>query len=287
MKQLKFLTGMLCLLVGLSLSSCLDNSSSTIRNGSVIAKVNSTMYGGTFFSQINGVPIYPTAESVASWESRNDVELSSFNGQIAMVYFQWDSSVTDVNVDDKEITDVDFINMILLDAPAEIVEQKGVSVNDSVANGAIIGLEHDYGGSVGKDEPYFFDATSIVLPVEYYVGNSNNATVREHTVRLLYYPEEQEQGGILKLHLRHNTNGDEIDGSATSFEYAQNGLLGFYYKAFDLRDILTRYRQESGGTGGSVKRIQIEYEQNSYTWTLDDERTSVENYLLEPQSIQD
>ena len=164
------------------------------------------------------------------------------------------------------------------DNPVEIVEEKGVSANDSLAhsnNAAIISVGYDASGM--KYEPqFFYDDYTIVVPMNYYINN------KKHFLSLMYYPNE-DNGPELTLYLAHNSNKDSESANSTSWNLTANtgGYygLGLFYKAYDLRSVISRYKRETGFFENPPV-VKIVANVNQYSMKLDDSQTEEKTYTV-------
>lgn len=269
MKQLKFLMVAFTLLMGISLTSCLNSGDSDPYSyGGGMVKVSGYMGYYSFVGQ-NDVTVTPTPASISSLEA-NGFKMSEMVGKVAQILYRWDSSQLTIPADEKDIKGVDLYSIESLDNTVAIVEEKGVSANDSLSksnNAAIISLEYNNGGADFK--PRFYDDTTILLPINYYINQ------KRHFLSLVYYPNETESNGsTLRLYLSHNTNGDTETNSSTSYSLTANtgGYygLGLYYKTYNLNRVLERYARE---TGASPTAVEIVTKVNSYSSKLDDSQT--------------
>lgn len=279
MKHLQLMMVALFMLMGVSLTSCLNSESDPYNYvyGVMVKVQKSTFY--TYFKTADGTIIEPTQESISALET-NGFDMSKFANKIVNIAYRWDPTVVDVESDAESIKGVELYSIESLDAPAEFIESKGSS-NDSISDMPIIELVSNQDGREYK--PFFFDETTLILPIHYYMEK------KVHTLRLLYYKEEAQENGVLKLYLRHNKNEDTASGTGlTSYEYAAGtGLLSLFYKAYDLRIIFSRY-QEQTGAYDYPKKINIVYEANPYSWDLDDAQTETKTYTVEykPQTAE-
>lgn len=278
MKHLQLMMVALVMLMGVSLTSCLNSESDPYNYASAMVKVQVSAFT-TYFKTADGVIIEPTLSSITTLE-QNGLDLSKLSGKIANISYRWDPSVVDVPSNATEISGVELYSIESLDAPAEIVYETGAA-NDSIADMPVIDLTYNPGSY--EYAPFFFDETTIILPVRYYMERT------VHFLTLVYKPEENAEGGNLKLYLRHNKNKDSNSGSnLTSYEYSLGtGYLSFFYKAYNLTNIFYNY-QGPAGTSGYPKKVDIIYEANPYSWDLDNEETETKTYTVEykPQTTE-
>lgn len=278
MKHLQLMMVALFMLMGVSLTSCLNSESDPYSYNTAMVKVRVSAFY-TYFETADGIIIEPTQESISKLLS-DKIDISELANKVANIAYRWDPAVVDVPSDAETIKGVELYSIESLDAPAEVINIKGES-KDSIADTPIIELAYNPGGYEYK--PFFFDETTLILPIHYYMEKT------VHTLRLLYYKEETQENGILKLYLRHNKNEDAASGTGlTSYEYAVGtGLLSLFYKAYDLSVIFSRY-QEQTGMYEYPKKINIVYEANPYSWDLDDAQTETKTYTVEykPQTAE-
>ncbi len=270
-KKIKFLAIAFTLILGISFTSCLNSDNDTTATRQYFAKVSSS-YGYYYFQTADGVTITPTTASIANWEATNKVQLSSYVGQFVFVVVTWDTSLVTVPDNSTSITGVDFGGLLPFDGTAEIVDNKGAS-NDSISNAAIISLESSSSGM----KPYFFDATTLILPVDYYMN------AKYHYFTLVYYPEEQVNGGPLTLYLRHNNMGDS-GTSTSSLDYANQsyynyGYLRLLYKDFDLSRVFQAYEEKTGASAPT--KVNVVTVENPYSISLSDSQTAQKTYTVE------
>jgi len=271
-KKIKFLAIAFTLILGISFTSCLNSDNDTTATRQYFAKVYSS-YGYYYFKTADGVTITPTTASIANWEATNKVQLSSYMNQFVFIVVTWDTSLVTVPDNSTSITNVDFGGLLPFDGTAEVVENKGAS-NDSISNAPIISLESSASGM----KPYFFDATTLILPVNYYMN------AKYHYFTLVYYPDEQVNGGPLTLYLRHNNKGDS-GTSTSSLDYANQsyynyGYLRLLYKDFDLTRIFQAYKDKTGVSVAPTK-VNVVTTENPISISLSDSQTAQKTYTVE------
>ncbi len=266
MKQLKFLMIAVTLLMGISLTSCLNSDSDPYKYGGGMAKVVAN-YGPVYF--VSGdITITPTAASVSSLLTQG-IDVSKMSGHVVYISYRWDPAVTVPNEDPKNIKNVDLMTAIDLNNTTEVVNEKGAT-NDSINNAAIISLGISQNSEV---KPSFFDKTTLLLPVNYFMYG------KLHYLTLKYYPKEQAEGDkTLKLYLHHNAGKDETTNT-TSYNYAEQGYLGFFQKTYNLSNIFRAYRTATH-TSEDPTTVEIITKENTYTYKLDDTQTKENKYTV-------
>lgn len=265
MKQLKFLMIAFTLLMGISLTSCLNSESDPYSYGAGYAKAYSYM-GMTTSFRSGDVTITPTAASVSSLLAQG-VDVSKMDGHVVYVSYRWDPAVTEIS-NPKDIKNVELMGVLDLNNTTEVVYEKGAS-NDSVNNAAIIKLGISESSEI---KPSFFDETTLLLPTNYFMYNAI------HYLTLIYYPNPDDT--TLKIYLHHNAKKDETSNT-TSYNYAQQGYLGFFNKAYDLTKIFSEYNRVTNAPPTSKPTtVEIITKENSYTYKLDDAQTAEKTYTI-------
>lgn len=268
MKQLKFLMVALTLFMGISLTSCLGESE-PITTREAFAKLYST-YGSYTFKTIDGYTITPTYASVASLEGDGH-NISGLAGDI--VWFYYDFATATVDEAKKTMTDVTLKGVASMNNTVEVVHGTAAdkAVNDSIGNAPILSLE----GTHMSSPAFVFDQTTLLLNVNYTV------TKQENYVSLVYYTDEPEDNGeVLRLHLRYNTKGKDVQGGITSLDLGMSRYYGYLVKAYDLSQVLSTYMAQKGLSSYPTK-IQIVTKENPYKVDLEDSETKEKVYTVE------
>lgn len=268
MKQLKFLMVALTLLMGISLTSCLSESEPSTESA-VFAKLYST-YGSYTFKTMDGYTITPSYASIASLEGRGQ-SISKFVGDV--VWFHYDFATATVDETKKTLTDVTAKNIVKMNNAIEVVHGTAAdkAVNDSIENAPILSLE----GTSMSSPAFVFDQTTLLLNVNYTV------TKQENYVSLVYYTDEPEDNGdVLRLHLRYNTKGKDVQGGITSLNLGMNGYYNYLIKAYDLTEVFSTYMAQKGLSSYPTK-IQIVTKENPYKVDLEDSETKEKVYTVE------
>lgn len=267
MKQLKFLMIAFTLLMGISLTSCLNSDSDPYKYGGGMAKVRAT-YGPVIFES-GDITITPTAASISSLLTQG-VDVAKMDGHVVYISYRWDPAVTVADEDPKKIKNVDLMAAIDLNNTTEVVNERGAT-NDSINNAAIISLGLSQNSEV---KPSFFDKTTLLLPVNYFMYG------KLHYLTLKYYPKEQaEDDKTLKLYLHHNAGKDESTNT-TSYNYAEQGYLGFFQKTYNLSNIYAAYGYQIGNPTAQPTTVEIITKENTYTYKLDDTQTKENTYTV-------
>lgn len=265
MKQLKFLMVAFTLLMGVSLTSCLNSDSNYAPPVGGFVKVGDSMFGNSF-TMLDGVTkISPTVASLAAIESNMGFKPSST--KIAYITGTYDETLNPNPIEEKEYKSVNLLWAVSLDAKVEMTE-RGAD-NDSVNKAPVIDIDNSsqMGSEVEKKlhKPWFFyDKTTLMLPINYFVYKAGF-----HKFTLVYYPEENADGNkTLKLYLRHY---DADDKSTTANSLNNSAAFPqIYYYAYDLTDVFYQYL---GRTGEMPTTVTIEYVTNANSLKLEDAET--------------
>lgn len=273
MKQLKLLTVAVTLLMGVSLTSCLNSDGDPYSYDGGMVKVKSDyMMTNYYFEMANGVTITPTPASISALTA-NGFKMEEMVNKIAQIYYRWDSSKLTIATDDKDIKGVELYSIESLDNMV-IPTERGAD-NDSLSktnNAAIISLESTNGGMEYK--PSFYDRTTILLPINYYIAQ------KRHFLTLVYYSEEN-IGKPLKLYLSHNSSEDSEVNNSTSYSLTASGYygLGLFYKTYNLNTVMNDYMLVNG-LSEYPTTIEIVTKENQYSDKLDDSQTEEKIYTV-------
>ena len=282
MKKITVLTKALTLLLGISITSCLGEEESSIRYGQDFAKVYASSFGGVTFQTINGGSITPSSASIAQATS-NGLDFSKINGQVVYVYYYWDSNKLTIPEEAKDISGISLQLIEYLDSPVEIVENEGAA-NDSTSNIPIISIGLS-GGFAENYKPIFFDQTTLMLPINYYIASDLQ------TFTLNYYPNKEENSeessDMLTLYLRHDKQKDQPNsGSTTSASQAVYGGVRIFWRSFDLEDAMSRYMAEKG-LSSYPSQVRIVTEENSYSVNIEDATEKEYTITYNPSDFSD
>lgn len=273
MKQMKFLTLALALLVGMMMTSCLNSDSDPTRRSYMMGRLQTSGLYGTTIVSADGQRLVPTAESIMQFNMNNNISLDSYNGQVVVAYFSWNSDLVNVDLTATEISGVSLYSLELVERPTLVcyAANKGVEGRDSVATDAIISLNPSTGS--GKYQPYFFDDSRniLVLPVNYYLPTTNQGI--SHT--LVYYPDDADtqadkEQGILRLYLNYRTPANLTPTlNNPSMDLANYYGLSLFFKSYDLSDY-SRGQSilNAWGSATAPEHINIVVSENENSWQL-------------------
>lgn len=266
---MKILTFAVCLLAGVSMTSCLNSDSDPTSWGNPIVKVYTTYYPPyVYFETMDGLIIEPTEESYNASISQG-FDWRNYNGQIVQLQYYYDSESPDVVIDDKGIRGVTLNSLSPLNSAVEVVQTPGAA-NDSINNMPIISLgEENYNGSA--IEPVYWDARTLFVPINYFLNS------KVHSFTLEYHPYEESVDGTLRLYLQHDKEKDNPTNQVESWDMMlYYGYSYLYYRAFNLSKV-ENYLMTQGKTMPSSVTI-VTYE-DDYSLELKDD-TETNEYVV-------
>lgn len=241
MKQLKFLMVALTLLMGISLTSCLDSGDDNpIKQLSLIVKYEGGMYGGGVFKTTDGLELEPADPTLT-------ISLSS--GKIYYISFSYNKDEVVANKATK---------ITLLATPTDISGPRVVPSSEaSEANAPLFALEYSDGYNVYC--PYLFDKYTLILPALFWVKDVNSQNdlmdeIKKHRFEISYDEVEE---GVLTLYINHLITESE---ETTRNKFTINSY------AYDLQGIINN----AAGDGSTIRKITVKAKTNSSSNTLKD-----------------
>lgn len=249
MKQIKFLVMALAMVMGLTMTSCLETDNGP-QQFSGYVKVVSFM-GYSYFEDLAGNKYYPTSTSLADMKANMGFEMSTSH----FVFLQYQLAETegantkaDSGETGKQEFSITLSYAVALDGPqpitvatAEELETAAPEVDPIVS----FGTENAFLGT-----PFYYNTEYIYMPVVYNVkkagkNEKQEDVIKMHTINLAWVSEETAADATeLVLYLRHDRdyeyNTDE-DGKVTDTK-AQT----LSYGAYDIRSIMEAFRIKTG-----------------------------------------
>lgn len=233
MKQMKFfLVTLMVVLMGVSVTSCLKGDDNTEVQAYTVAKVTDNMFAYVSFLDISGYKMI----------SKNIVtELSNVNsGDFIYMLYTYDTK-TDVDPNSQTINiTVNAAQKISGNSVNGITEE--MDADDTYASDRpVIEISNEY------SKPLMFDNYNLVIPIQYYAKEN----IDKHKFSLVYYTDKlkgKEENAGLTLYLRHQS------------EETGESLRYFSYRTFDLKEVLSAYKEEYGSFPAN---IIIRIEKNS------------------------
>lgn len=234
MKQLKFLMVALTLLMGISLTSCLDsgNSESLYDDGGYLRTVHSYM-GMSYFEDLKGNRYIPTESSLAKMKADYGFDITT--ADLVSILFKYVDTTTDggsAKTNDKYI---ELVSAEAIDSYDGRTVQSESDMESSVTeNAPIITLNPvDNRGNIYK--PILYGAEMVLLPLYWRMENKAE-TLAQHSFKLVYVAEEtQENSTELVLYLRHDKGTDTKSETDV-----------YRLKAYDIEDIFSQFKDVTG-----------------------------------------
>lgn len=219
MKQMKFLMVALVVLMGVSLTSCLNGDDNTIVTGSEIVKVNQYDIPISF-TNATGIKLVP------------DKSILTTEGKMALLYYQYDRAT--VTQETKSVTITLLADPKYIDGTPVIIG----SSEDITENAPMVTLEPSTG--YGTLRGVFFDSNMLILPIGYKVRNVNSQEeaddeIGRHAFTVVYDTTEPAEDGTLKLRLYHEITDPEGEPVVRTRD-------AYDYKAYDLSGAILDYR---------------------------------------------
>lgn len=265
MKHLKFLTIACTLLASISLTSCLDSDSD---NDSIVNTAIGKLYYtySPILKTTNGYTITFSPSSLST-ALGNGVDLYDYAGEV--LYVGYKTSTATIDETAKTISNAEFTGGLKLSHPVEVVYGTAADQlsNDSTATTPIISLKN------GSDAPAFMiDNYTLFLPANYTIAQEKNY------LTLVYYTEEPEDnnGDIMRLHLRYSSTGSSIGGTVNSYDYTAYNL-SYYMTFYDLTNAFQAFMLQNGSYPATV---QIVTKENPYSLDLEDSGTTENVYTV-------
>lgn len=250
MKQMKFfLVALMAVVMGLSVTSCMNGDDNTVRQLSAIAKCTST-YPATFQTT--------TGQKLVI----NDASLITLNtGELYSFWYEYDSAEQPDNSATLYVTLYGGSTPVSINAKS--LEGPTNTSESIVANAPLyaFNLSSDY----STQPVVVYDQQYVVIPVYFWVkmGNTaeeNNKELEKHSFILTYDEDDFEAGASeLVLTMNHviNTEGEE---NVSRDRYT------FTYKAYRLDYAIGAFRNK---VGQNPKKVTIKAKVNSSKNTLE------------------
>ncbi len=231
MKQLKFLMVAFTLLMGVSLTSCLNSDpGENAYDGYGYVRVKMGMY----FEDTNGNTYYPTSSSVAEMEKNQGFKMSGTD--LAYIVFK--------NVEEAPATKATGkpqsfrIKLVSAAAVDSYQTERASSVEDMESmvteNAPIVTLEPmANNGQIYK--PWMYGTQMLVLPISWKMENKQE-TLAQHKFNLVYVENDEAQSDTeLVFYLRHDKGTD-----------TKTEVFAVREKAFDVTYIMEEFKLKNG-----------------------------------------
>lgn len=264
------MVAVLTLVMGLSMTSCLDTENSgTAWDMYGIFRIYNT-YGTYFLKDSGGNSYYPTAASQAQLEAQG-FRLSENNMIFAYVKFVEEETTTKAdNTDNTPITrDVELLSVMPLDGEeVEVSSTKEVMEMDVPETAPIVTVDFssytstDVGVLIAK--PLLFDLETLLIPVRFNLSNSNEL-FQKHKLVLACSMDEMTEGSTdLVFYLRHDKGEDD------GISYITDQTLGY-----NISNAVSNFRMLTG-VEQPTKIIIKTHEDANQTGEIPEEYTTYE-----------
>jgi hypothetical protein len=205
--------------------------------------------GTTYFLTNDGIRIFPSSASLATMESQYQFKPNSTS--VAYIVYEYNEDDAANVSTTKLLQNVTLTYAVSLDAGVEEVYYDGAP-NDSVSTSAIISLNNVVTTS-NNEKLYLMNDHYLMTGIQYYFYS------KAHYFTLVCYSDEQEDDGVLKLHLRHSGTPEASGVITTSYDAFGAGYPYVYLKAFDINSLLSP----------DINKIEIYAQTNAYSNSLD------------------
>lgn len=272
MKKLKLLTLLSALVMGLSLTSCLDSGDSgTTWDDSRRVYVQNYL-GQAFFVDIFDNRYFPSSESLAAFRQNNpDFDLNDY--EMMDIYFNYHveeetTTTTKQTSTTPQTYEIDLIAYMVIEVP-EVISVQTTAELEQHETAPVVSLEQNTG--YGITRPQQFDERMILAYTGFWLSNDAEK-LDDHKFRLVYVRDEiTSDSKDLVVYVCHNRGDDE----GTSAVWATTCGL-------DLERALNEFRQV---TGGDPDKVIIKAKTSNYaTTTLPTDYTE---YELEYQTLEE
>ena len=255
MKMAKFKIWMVALtvLMGFSLTSCLDSSEpeSPYDGGGMFHVVQSYM-GTSHFEDPAGNKLYPTSASVLAMETNYGFKISST--KLAFIYYKFvkeEAETKSTSTTTPKSYDLVLVSAVACDGPEPVIAEDLEDMENRVTeNAPIVSLTPTVNNGISYTElkPFLYDLNTLVLPIAWRMEN-NSEKISQHKFNLVYVESETEAGdGDMVLYLRHDRGTDEKTEAGT---YTQDG--------YDIEEAVGLFK---GKAGNEPQRLIIKSKNN-------------------------
>lgn len=236
MKQMKFLMVAFTLLMGISLTSCLnssDNSDNTQGHFARVKRGDITSGYQDYFEDYLGNKLLPTSTSLIQVEANGNFKMSSSNfAFITYKMLELDGTTKAETETTAKSYDINLLSAVNCDGPTPVTVEKTEDMeNVAVENAPIFSLTYDNGYS-----PFLYDKETLFLPV-YYKMENKAEQVSQHKLNLVCNLEGiTPESTDIVFYLRHDRGTDE-----------KSEALNVAYNGYNIRQALARFTAATGG----------------------------------------
>lgn len=240
MKQLKFLMAALLMVMGVTLSSCLDSGDDNpIKEGGGIVKFEGGLYGGGVFKAFDGTLLEPSDPLLTMGLTSNKMYSIEYTYNI------------------NEVVKGEAIKITLSKTPVDINGPAVISFEEaSESNAPMYALELEYG--YYKYFPSMFDKNTLILPAWFWVKDVTKDDfvneIKKHRIEIAY---DEVKEGVLNLYINHVITAD-TETARSKF------TLNTY--AYDLQSIVS----DAANGGATINKIILHSKVNEASNSLKD-----------------
>lgn len=237
-KQLKFLTMALAMVLGLTMTSCLDTDNNGYGyDAGAIVYVRSS-YGLTYFEDAAGNTLIPTSESIAAIQVQNpSFDLSDYRMANILYNFvegEGNAAQGSASTGGPQSITIDLVDILEIEVyTAMPVATEDMMETSMPETAPVIPLN---GGNTSSGLPAYFDPNTLLCHLSYFVGSES--ALDDHHLYVAYVEDEIEDNSTeLTLYVRH----DRGDDNGTTYTYNI-----YAYSAVDISSAVAAFRQKTG-----------------------------------------
>lgn len=255
MKKLNLLTLICALVMGLSLTSCLDSGDSGTSWEDARTVYIRNILGRPFFVDAYGVRYNPSAESMNAFRQNNpDFDLNDY--KMMNIYFNYhvEEDVATTKQAGSDVIppsyEIDLVAYMIVEMPEVLSVQSAVDLADH-ETAPVMPLEQNTG--YGVNRPQQLDERTVLAYTGFYLANDADK-LNNHKFRLVYVEDEiTKDSKNLVMYVCHNrSDDDKIDAYwATTC-------------GFDMQRALEKFRN---ATGNDPEKIIIKAKTSNYATT--------------------
>lgn len=226
MKHLKFLMVAVTLLMGISLTSCLNSgdNESMWDGGGYFRTVHNYM-GMSYFEDLAGNKYVPTESSLATMKANTGFDIST--ADLVFIYYKNVETATSKETASTTSKSIQLVSAEAIDTYKYSDEETSV-----VDNAPIVTLNPTDGYNTYK--PVLYGAEVLILPL-YWKMENKAETLKQHTFSLVPAATEIESGSTeLVFYLRHNKG---TDTKTETFAYRP--------KAYDIESLMNEFKTKT------------------------------------------
>ncbi len=211
MKKLNLLTLICALVMGLSLTSCLDSGDSGTSWEDARTVYVRSYLGQAFFVDAYGVRYYPSTESLNAFRQNNsDFDLNDY--KMMNIYFNYhvEEDVATTKQAGSYVTppsnDIDLVAYMVIEMP-EVLSVQSTADLANHETAPVIPLEQNTG--YGFNAPQQLDEKTVLAYTGFYLANDADK-LNSHKFRMVYVKDEiTAESKDLTLYVCHNRGDDD------------------------------------------------------------------------------